>query len=72
MTLKIRNSKRRLTAQLRYVEELRMDIEIDQGYPLTTAQDVTLKRLLADGDVTVQAAADKLVALRPTSAPKAR
>lgn len=70
MALKIRNSKRRLTAQPRYVNELRLDIEIDQGYPLTTAQDITLKRMLADNNVTVQEAADRLVALRPKHAVK--
>jgi hypothetical protein len=65
VTLKIRNSKRRLTAQPRYLVELRMDIEIGQGHPLTTAQDVALKAMLARDNVTVQEAADKLVALRP-------
>lgn len=70
MALKIRNSKRRLTAQPRYVNELRLDIEIDQGYPLTTAQDITLKRMLADNNVTIQEAADRLVALRPKHAVK--
>jgi hypothetical protein len=68
MALKIRNAKRKLASQPRYVVELRMDIEIDQGHPFTTAQDKTLQQLLKDGAVTVQQAADTLVALRPKSA----
>jgi len=67
MALKIRNAKRSLTAQPRYVVELRMDIEIDQGHPLTTAQDKALKQLLSANNVTVQDAADRLIALRPKS-----
>ncbi|HKZ85682.1 MAG TPA: hypothetical protein VJ793_18755 [Anaerolineae bacterium] len=65
MALKVRNAKRRLTSQPRYPTELRLDIEIDQGYPLTTAQDIALREMLADGKVTVREAADRLVALRP-------
>ena len=48
-----------------WVPPLRMDIELDQGYPLTTAQDVALKQLAKDVNVTVQQAADRLMALRP-------
>jgi hypothetical protein len=65
MALRIRNAKRKLNAQPRYLVELRMDIEIGQGHPLTTAQDVALKAMLARDNVTVQEAADRLVALRP-------
>jgi len=65
MALKVRNAKRRLTAQPRYATELRLDIEIDQGYPLTTAQDIALREMLADNKLTAQEAADRLVALRP-------
>jgi len=67
MAIKIRNAKRKLAAQPRYVVELRMDIEIGQGHPFTTAQDKTLQQLLKDSQVTVQQAADQLVALRPES-----
>jgi len=67
MAFKLRNAKRQLTSQPRYVNELRMDIEIDQGHPLTTAQDKALKQMMTDGSLTVQAAADRLVALRPKS-----
>ena len=65
MALKLRNAKRLLTSQPRYLSQLRMDIELDQGYPLTTAQDVALKQLAKDVNVTVQQAADRLMALRP-------
>lgn len=67
MALKIRNAGRRLNSQARYATELRLDIELDQGYPLTTAQDIALKQMLADDDVSVQVVADRLVALRPKS-----
>ena len=65
MALKIRNAKRKLASQTRYVVELRLDVEIDQGYPFTTAQDKMLQQLLKDGTITVQQAADQLIALRP-------
>jgi len=65
MATKIRNAKRRLVSQIRYPNELRLDIEVDQGYPLTTAQDITLRKLLDNAQVTVQEAADTLIALRP-------
>ena len=70
MTLKVRNARRRLTSQSRYATELRLDIELDQGYPLTTAQDKALKQMLIDDEITVQVAADRLVALRPKQAVK--
>jgi len=65
MALQVRNVKRKLTAQPRYAVELRLDVEIDQGYPLTTAQDIALREMLKDDKVTVREAADRLVALRP-------
>ena len=70
MALKVRNAKRRLTSQSRYATELRLDIELDQGYPLTTAQDKALKQMLIDDEIMVQVAADRLVALRPKHAVK--
>ncbi len=60
MALKIRNARRRLNSQARYATELRLDIELDQGYPLTTAQDIALKQMLADDDISVQVVADRL------------
>lgn len=65
MALKVRNAKRKLISQPRYAVELRLDVEIDQGHPLTTSQDIALRKILADDTVTVQEAADRLVALRP-------
>jgi len=65
MAVKIRNAKRKLNAQPRYLAQLRMDIELDQGHPLTTAQDIALESMVAQGVVSVQDAADRLLALRP-------
>jgi len=65
MAVKIRNAKRKLASQTRYANELRIDIEIAQGHPLTTAQDYELQNMLADETVTVQDAAKRLIALRP-------
>jgi len=65
MALKVRNAKRKLTSQPRYATELRLDIEIDQGYPLTTAQDIALREMLTDDKVTVGEVAERLIALRP-------
>jgi hypothetical protein len=65
MAIKVRNAKRMLTSQPRYPTELRLDIEIEQGYPLTTAQDIALREMLKDDRVTVREAADRLIALRP-------
>ena len=67
MALKLRNAKKLLNAQSRYVNEMRLNIELDQGYPLTTAQDIALKQMLADDKITVQQAADRMIALRPKS-----
>ncbi|HLF27247.1 MAG TPA: hypothetical protein VJG32_13000 [Anaerolineae bacterium] len=67
MPLKVRNAKKRLTTQPHYLVQLRLDIELDQGYPLTTAQDLALKQMVAEGSLTVQAAAEQLIALRPKS-----
>ncbi len=67
MALKLRNAKKLLNAQSRYVNEMRMDIELDQGHPLTAAQDLALKQMVASGTTTVQQAADRLIALRPNS-----
>ena len=44
-----------------------MAIEMDQGYPLTTTQDVTLEQMAAEGTYTVKQAVEKLVAVRPAS-----
>ena len=65
MAFKVKNAKRILLPDTRYLKDLRLQIEIDQGYPLTAAQDVTLKQMLANGKTTVQQAAERLIALRP-------
>lgn len=65
--LKIKNAKKIVRPDTRYANDVRMAIEMDQGYPLTTTQDVTLEQLTAEGKVTVKEAVDKLIALRPAS-----
>ena len=44
-----------------------MALEMDQGYPMTTTQDVTLEQMAADEKYTVQQVVDKLIELRPAS-----
>lgn len=65
--LKIKNAKKIVRPDSRYPNDVRMAIEMDQGYPLTTTQDVTLEQLAAEGKVTVKEAVDKLIELRPRS-----
>jgi hypothetical protein len=69
MAVKQRNARRLVAPNTRYINELRLDIEIDQGYPLTTAQDKALNEMAAQGNVTVQVAAERLRALRPKPKP---
>jgi len=68
MALKVRNKKKIILPNTRYADQLRMDVEIDQGYPLTATQDLEYRKMLAKGDVTAQEAADRLIELRPGSA----
>jgi hypothetical protein len=65
--LKIKNAKKIVRPGTRYTDDVRMAIEMDQGYPLTTTQDVTLERLAAEEKYTVQQVVDKLIELRPPS-----
>ena len=65
--LKIKNAKKTVRSDTRYPNDVRMAIEMDQGYPMTTTQDVTLERLAAAGQYTVQQAVEKLIELRPAS-----
>ena len=67
MVFKIKNAKKIILPDTRYLKELRLAIEIDQGYPLTAAQDIVLKQMLASRKATVQQAAERLIALRPES-----
>ena len=65
--LKIKNGKKTVRANTRYVNDVRMALEMDQGYPMTTTQDVTLEQLAEAGDHTVKQAVERLIALRPAS-----
>jgi hypothetical protein len=65
--LKIKNSKKKVRPDTRYANDVRMAIEMDQGYPLTTTQDVTLEEMTAEGMYTVKQAVERLVELRPAS-----
>jgi len=65
--LKIKNSKKKVRPDTRYPNDVRMAIEMDQGYPLTTLQDVTLEQLAAEEQYTVKQIVEKLVELRPAS-----
>jgi hypothetical protein len=65
--LKIKNARKTVRPDTRYANDVRMAIEMDQGYPMTTTQDVTLKQMTADAQYTVQQLVDKLIALRPAS-----
>jgi hypothetical protein len=65
--LKIKNAKKKVWPDTRYPNDVRMAIEMDQGYPLTTTQDVTLEQLAAEGSYTVKQVVERLVELRPAS-----
>ncbi len=65
--LKIKNGKKIVRPATRYTNDVRMAIEMDQGYPLTTLQDVTLEQMAAAEQYTVKQVVEKLVALRPPS-----
>jgi len=42
-----------------------MGIEMEQGYPLSVAQDMLLRKLATEGKTTVRAAVDQLIEIRP-------
>ena len=65
--LKIKNAKKTVRSNTRYPNDARMALEMDQGYPMTTTQDVTLEQMAADEKYTVQQVVDKLIELRPAS-----
>ena len=65
--LKIKNARKTVRLDTRYPNDVRMAIEMDQGYPMTTTQDVTLERMAAEEKYTVQQAVEKLIELRPAS-----
>ena len=68
MAFKVRNKKKIIRPDSRYTYQVRMDIELDQGYPLTATQDLEFRKMLGKGGVTVQDAVDRLIELRPGSA----
>lgn len=70
--LKIKNAKKIVRPNTRYANDVRMALEMDQGYPMTTIQDVTLEQLTAEEKHTVQQVVEKLVELRPPSRLAAR
>jgi hypothetical protein len=65
--LKIKNAKKTVRPETRYPNDVRMAIEMDQGYPMTTTQDVTLERMAAEQKYSVQQVVEKLIELRPAS-----
>ena len=65
--LKIKNGKKTVRPETRYVNDVRMAIEMDQGYPLTTTQDVMLEELAAAEQYTVKQVVERLVEARPAS-----
>ena len=65
--LKIKNAKKTVRPNTRYPNDVRMAIEMDQGYPMTTLQDVTLEQMAAEEKYTVKQIVEKLVELRPKS-----
>ncbi len=65
--LKIKNAKKKVRPNTRYPNDVRMAIEMDQGYPLTTTQDVTLEQMAAAEMYTVKQIVDRLIELRPPS-----
>lgn len=65
--LKIKNAKKTVRPDTRYANDVRMAVEMDQGYPMTTIQDVTLEQLTVEGKHTVKQVVDRLIELRPAS-----
>jgi hypothetical protein len=65
--LKIKNTKKIVRSGTRYMDDVRMALELDQGYPLTATQDVTLEQMAAENKYTVRQAVDRLIELRPKS-----
>jgi len=65
--LKIKKAKKIVRPGTRYTDDVRMAIEMDQGYPLTATQDVTLEQMAAESKYTVKQIVDKLIELRPQS-----
>lgn len=65
MPIKTKNAKKILEPGTRYLNDVRMAIEMEQGYPMSVAQDMLLRKLTAEGKTTVRVAVDKLIEIRP-------
>ena len=65
--LKIKNGKKTVRPNTRYPNDVRMAIEMDHGYPMTTLQDVTLEQMAAEEKYTVKQVVEKFIELRPAS-----
>jgi hypothetical protein len=67
LMLKIKNAKKTVQPRTRYLDDVRMAVEMDQGYPLTALQDVTLEQMASEEKYTVKRIVDRLIELRPKS-----
>ena len=65
MPIKVKNAKKIVEPGTRYLNDVRMGIEMEQGYPLSVAQDMLLRKLAAEGKNTVRMVVDKLIEIRP-------
>ena len=65
MPIKVKNAKKIIEPGTRYINDVRMGIEMEQGYPMSVAQDMLLRKLAAEGKTTVRMAVDKLIEIRP-------
>ena len=65
MPIKVKNAKKIIEPGTRYINDVRMGIEMEQGYPMSVAQDLLLRKLAAEGKTTVRIAVDKLIEIRP-------
>lgn len=65
MIIKVKNAKKIVEPGTRYLNDVRMGIEMEQGYPMSVAQDMLLRKLAAEGKTTVRIAVDKLIEIRP-------
>jgi hypothetical protein len=65
--LKIKNAKKKVRPATRYPNDVRMAVEMDQGYPMTSTQDVTLEQMAAAESYSVKQIVERLLELRPAS-----
>jgi hypothetical protein len=67
LMLKIKNAKKKVRPATRYPNDVRMAVEMDQGYPMTSTQDVTLEQMAAAESYSVKQIVERLIELRPAS-----